>query len=101
MSAVALVALSARSSPCPHVGAKEDDMGKLRDRMAEDLKLRGLRLQTIEKYLYTARNFVAFYGRPPTELGAEHVRRYLLHLTEERKLKAGTINTYLGGIRFL
>lgn len=76
-------------------------MGQLRDRMQGDLKLAGLRLQTAEKYLCTAHNFVAYYMRPPTELGAEDVRRFLLHLTEERKLKAGTIKTYLGGIRFL
>jgi len=76
-------------------------MGQLRDRMEGDLKLRGIRLQTAEKYLNTARNFVAYYMRPPTELGAEDVRRFLLHLTEERKFKPGTIKTYLGGIRFL
>jgi integrase/recombinase XerD len=76
-------------------------MGQLRDRMKEDLKLAGLRLKTIEKYLCTARNFVAYYRRPPTQLGAEDVRRFLLHLIEERKSKPGTIKTYLGGIRFL
>jgi site-specific recombinase XerD len=76
-------------------------MGQLRDRMKEDLKLAGLRLQTAEKYLSRAQHFVAYHKRPPTELGAEDVRRFLLHLTEERKYKPGTIKTYLGGIRFL
>jgi site-specific recombinase XerD len=69
--------------------------------MRQDLLLAGYRLQTIERYLARAHNFVAYFKRPPTELSAEDVRRYLLHLVEDRHYKPGTMKTVLGGIRFL
>jgi integrase/recombinase XerD len=76
-------------------------MGQLRERMRQDLLLAGYRLQTIERYLARAHNFVAYFMRPPTELSAEDVRHYLVHLVEERHYKPGTMKTVMGGIRFL
>ena len=57
-------------------------MGKLRDRMEEELKLRNVSPATRKGYLLYARKFVAHYGRPPTALGAEDVRQWLLHLMQ-------------------
>ena len=76
-------------------------MGQLRERMQQDLVLGGYREQTIERYLARTRNFVAYFMRPPTELCAEDVRRYLVHLVEDRHYKPGTMKGVMGGIRFL
>jgi integrase/recombinase XerD len=76
-------------------------MGQLRERMRQDLLLGGYRLQTIERYLARAHNLVAYFRRPPTEIGAEDIRRYLLHLLEDRHYQPGTMKGVLGGIRFL
>ena len=76
-------------------------MGRLRDTMDADLRLADLAVSSRKKYLNCAGNFVKFYGRSPTELGSEEVRRYLLFLREERHLATGTYLVYLGAITFL
>jgi len=75
-------------------------MTKLRRRMEEELKVRNYRPPTIEAYIAAVRNFARFHGRSPDQMGAEEVRAYLLHLTEERKLSWSTINQTICGIRF-
>jgi site-specific recombinase XerD len=76
-------------------------MGELRERMREEMKLRGLRPSTIKAYLASIRGFVRFHGLSPVDLGKEEIRKYLLHLLEERKLSRSTVNQILCGLRFL
>ena len=76
-------------------------MGKLRDKMDEDLRLRGLSLNTRKTYLRCARAFVKHYRKSPTEMGKAEVRDFLLHLVDERKLTAASYNVYGAAIRFL
>lgn len=65
-------------------------MGQLRDRMDEDLKLRGVSAATRRKYLLYGRKYAAFYHRSPEELGELEVRRYLLHLIEVEQVAYAT-----------
>lgn len=76
-------------------------MGKLRDRMAEDLVLRGLRPGTCSEYLRCARALAAFYHRSPEDLTADQVRAFFLHLREVRKLARATYVVYLAAVAFL
>ena len=76
-------------------------MGKLRDKMDQDLKLRGRSENTRETYLRCARSFVKHYMKPPTEMGKTEVRDFLLHLVDERKLKPATYNVYASALKFL
>ncbi len=76
-------------------------MGSVGDRMKEDLRLKNYRDGTRELYLGCARTFVAYFRRPPAELGSAEIRRYQIHLADERKLQPGTIKVHLGAIRFL
>ena len=55
-------------------------MGKLRDRMAVDLRLRGLSPVTQRRYLGCAERFVAHHRRSPTTLGEDEIRAFLDHL---------------------
>ena len=55
-------------------------MGTIRDKMRDDLDLRGFASTTKKEYLRRAQNFVAYYHRPPTELGEREVREFLLYL---------------------
>ncbi len=48
-------------------------MGQLRDRMVQDLKLRCYRRGTRLVYLGCAKRFIAYFMKPPTELGERHV----------------------------
>jgi integrase/recombinase XerD len=72
-------------------------MVRLRDKMREDLELRGLSANTIEAYVRCARRFVEHFGRPPAKLGAADIRSYLLHLVHEKRSPA-TVNIYAAAI---
>jgi integrase/recombinase XerD len=76
-------------------------MTRLRDKMREDLQLRGLCPNTIDTYIRGVRRFVEHFGVPPAKLGAAEVRRYLLSLLNEAKASPSTVNTYAAAIRFL
>ena len=76
-------------------------MIRLRDRMREDLELRGFSANTIDIYLRCARRFVDYFNLPPSKLGASEVRRFGLHLLREARVSASTVNVYAAAIRFL
>ncbi len=76
-------------------------MGKLRDRMEADLRLRNLRPGTQENYLGCARALAAYHRRSPAELGWEEVRSFLLHLREVRRVSPSTQKVYVAALKFL
>jgi integrase/recombinase XerD len=76
-------------------------MGKLRDKMLQDLELGCLAPKTRKEYLRCARWFVAYHSRPPQELGENAVRDFLLYLATVRKVGPSTRRVYLAAIRFL
>ena len=76
-------------------------MGKLRDKMAEDLKLRGLCDNTRETYLRCAELFVKHHRKSPTLMGKGEVRDFLLHLVEDLKRSPSTYNVYAASLKFL
>ena len=61
-------------------------MGRLHDRMAEDLRLRNFSPTTQRNYLFYARRFAAFFMRSPEELGEAEIRQFLLHQVEVKHL---------------
>lgn len=76
-------------------------MGQLHDRMAEDLTLRNFSPATRRNYLIYARKFAAFYMRSPQELGAEEIRRFLLHQIEVAKLAYDSYRQIYAALKFL
>ena len=76
-------------------------MAMYHDRMKEDLELHGRSRKTRVEYLRCARAFVAHYMLPPTELGRDHVRRYLLHLKLVKRSGLPTQKMHFAAIRFL
>jgi integrase/recombinase XerD len=66
----------------------------------EDLKLGGLRPNTISTYLSCGRRLAKRFGRPVAELSASEVRSFLLEMAE-RKAPARTRNVYLAAVRSL
>jgi integrase/recombinase XerD len=54
----------------------------LRERMIEDLTVRGIGAKTRHDYVRHVRRFAAFIGRSPDTATAEEVRRFQLHQTE-------------------
>ena len=49
-------------------------MGRFRDRMDEDLRIRGYSANTRASYLRCVRHFVRHFMRPPDQLTPEHIR---------------------------
>lgn len=76
-------------------------MGKLRDRMEADLRLRNLRPSTQECYLRCARKYAAYHMRSPAEMGTAEVRDFLVHLRDERHVSSSTIKAYVAALKFL
>jgi len=76
-------------------------MGKLRDRMRDDLRLRNYSERTIYGYLLYAKRFVAHFMKPPGKISRDEVRAYLLHLMNERGLAASTYRQHRAAIKIL
>ena len=75
-------------------------MGKLRDQMEMDMKLRRLRPRTISCYLDRMRSVAIHFRKSPAELTEEEIRRYLYHLIEERKASQAVISQSYSALKF-
>ena len=76
-------------------------MGKLHDRMKEDLLLKAYSPHTQSAYLRCARHFASHYMRSPEEMGEQEIRGFLLHLVRDRKASPATLGMYVNAIKFL
>ena len=74
---------------------------RLRDKMREDLALRGMSRATIDSYVRCARRFAEYHGRSPSAMGAPEIRAFLVHLAQERKVAPASFNVYVGALKFL
>jgi integrase/recombinase XerD len=72
----------------------------LRERMIEDMTVRGFGAKTRHDYVRHVRAFAAFIGRSPDTATAEEVRRFQLHQTETG-VGAPSINSAVSALRFL
>ena len=71
----------------------------LRQRMIEDMTLRGISPASQKGYLRAVRNCCAFMRKKPTDLTAEDARAFLLHL-QAQGLSVASINNHSTGLRF-
>jgi site-specific recombinase XerD len=75
-------------------------MGVFRDAMEQALALRGLAPRTCSTYLGWVRRLVRFCRVSPDQLTTEHVRAFLLDLTQGRRVSFSTFNQALNAARF-
>jgi integrase/recombinase XerD len=76
-------------------------MGKLHDRMQEDLLLKAYSPHTQRAYLGCARHFARHYLRSPEEMGEQEIRGFLLHLVRERQASPATLSMYVNALKSL
>jgi integrase/recombinase XerD len=76
-------------------------MTPLRRRMIEDMQLRNFAPGTITIYVNCVARFAQRFGTSPETLGPEHVRAFLLHLIQQRKVSWSYYNQHLQALRFL
>ena len=71
----------------------------LRQRMLQDMAMRGLREHTQHDYIRFVRDFASFLGRPPDTATAEDIRRFQVHQAESG-VQPPTINSSVSALRF-
>jgi site-specific recombinase XerD len=69
--------------------------------MFDELQLRNYADNTIERYLDAVQKFAEFFGKSPQRLGPEQVRKFLLHLVQQRKLAPSTVEIHRAALKFL
>ncbi len=77
----------------------ERPVSALRQRMLEDMAMRGLRSDTQRNYVGFVRDFAAFLGRAPDTATAADVRRFQVH-QRESGVQPPTINCSVSALRF-
>ncbi|MGH8635276.1 MAG: tyrosine-type recombinase/integrase [Burkholderiales bacterium] len=75
-------------------------MTALRQRLIEELHLRGYAERTVEAYVEVVARLARHYHRAPDQLQEAELRSYLLHLTQTRKLSRSSVTQTLCGLRF-
>lgn len=73
-------------------------MTPLRQRLTEDLTLRGYTARTIASYVGVVARLARFYRTAPDQLTEDQLRTYLLHLTTT--LAPASVTQALAGLRF-
>ena len=75
-------------------------MTPLRQKLLDDLAVRGLSHNTQKSYVQSVAGLVRHYRRSPDQLTAQQVQDYLLYLLKERRLSPTSCNTVRHGLRF-
>jgi integrase/recombinase XerD len=75
-------------------------MTPLRQRMVEDMQLRGLSEKTQEAYVRAVRQLAEHYGKSPDRINEEELRQYFLYLKNDKQAASSTLNVTLNGIKF-
>jgi integrase/recombinase XerD len=75
-------------------------MTPLRQRMIEDLQLKGYSPRTQEAYVRAVRKLAEHFHRSPDRITEEQLREYFLFLTNEKKHSRSTVTIALCGIKF-
>src|SRR6266536_3126934 len=76
-------------------------MTPLRQRMIEDMQLRGLAPLTQRAYLQAIQQFALYYGKSPDQITDEELRQYFLYLYNEKQVARSTATVALCAIKFL
>ena len=73
----------------------------LKQRMREDLQLRGFSPHTQKEYLMRVTHFARYFNRLPDKLGEKEVKEYLLHLTRDKHASYGVLNMTYCALKFI
>jgi integrase/recombinase XerD len=76
-------------------------MTELRQRMIRDMKIRGLSNNTIKTYVYHVANIARYYDKSPAVLTIDEIKKYLVHLRDEKKNSWSARNQLVAALNFL
>ena len=72
----------------------------LRQKLIEDMQLRGLSTSTQENYVRVVRQWAGYYEKSPDRISEEELRQYFLYLSQVRKVSRSTFQIALSAIKF-
>ena len=78
---------------------KEERTTPLRERMIEDMRIRGMGEKTQKAHIRGVKDFATFLGRAPDTATPEELRAYQLHMTDAG-VSAETFNARIVSLRF-
>lgn len=81
-------------------GQRWRPISPLRQRMIEDMDMRGFSLRTQESYIRSVSDLQRYFKQSPEQLTYEQIRQYFVHLKVERKLARATVTIAMCGIKF-
>ncbi len=73
----------------------------LRQRMIEDMRLRGFAKGTQKRYVSSVLQLALYYDKSPADVTDEELRQYFLYLKDERQLTRSTCTVIISAIKFL
>lgn len=76
-------------------------MTPLRQKMIEDMQLRGLAERTQQSYVAAVQGLAEYYGKSPDKINQSELRQYFLYLKNEKKVSASSCTVALCGLKFL
>jgi len=76
-------------------------MTPLRQKLIDEIQLRGFSLHTQDSYIRTALGLARHYHRSPDRISDEELKAYLLYLLREKKLAVSSLIVAVSGLRFL
>jgi site-specific recombinase XerD len=92
--------LSMSDSNATVLSSSDDDRRSLRERMSQDLQLRGMAKRTHDGYLREVRKLACYYMTSPDQLSQQQVGDYLLYLINDCNFAPGSLSVAYSGIKF-
>jgi len=77
----------------------KDNITPLRERMIEDMRIRGLGDKAQKAHIRAIKDFAAYLGRSPDTATPEELRAYQLHMTNNG-VSPWTFNVRISSLRF-
>ena len=75
-------------------------MNTLRQKLIDEIEVRGLSRNTKESYIGFVSRLARHYSRSPDQISDAELRAYLLHLLREKRNGAGTLCIAVSALRF-
>ncbi len=83
-----------------HPTQTDGAMKTLRQKLIDEIEVRGLSRNTQESYVGHVYRLAQYYHRAPDQIDDEQLRDYLLYLLREKKNRASTVILAAGALRF-
>jgi site-specific recombinase XerD len=75
-------------------------MTPLRQKLIDEIQLRGFSIHTQDSYLRCVTGLARFYHRSPDQIADDEIKAYLLHLLRVKKLACSSLIVAVSGLRF-